>query len=252
MTTTAPREWDAASYDSLPLPHERWSARLLASLPLRGDEVVLDAGAGTGRDTAALLQRLPQGHVYAVDGSQAMLARLRDRLAAVPPERLTVLAADLRRPLRLPQPVDAVFSVATLHWLPDHPAVFARLRSVLRPGGPLAAEFGGSGNLATVDAALRDLGLPSVNGRLTFPTADSTREALASAGFADIDVRLQPDPVELQPAAQLEAFLGTVVLGTVLDPLPEAERPAVVRAVAERLPRPEVDYVRVQVRAVAA
>ena len=40
-----PREWDADSYDTLPLPHERWGQRLLATLPLRGDETVLDVGA---------------------------------------------------------------------------------------------------------------------------------------------------------------------------------------------------------------
>lgn len=76
-----PREWDARSYDALQLPHERWGRQLLATLPLRGDERVLDAGAGTGRDTELLLERLPGGHVVAVDGSAAMLARSRDRLA---------------------------------------------------------------------------------------------------------------------------------------------------------------------------
>ena len=71
-----PREWDAAAHDALPLPHEHWGRRLLEELPLRGDERVVDVGAGTGRDTEALLQRLPRGHVTAVDGSAAMLERL--------------------------------------------------------------------------------------------------------------------------------------------------------------------------------
>jgi hypothetical protein len=31
-----PREWDAAGYDALPLPHERWGRRLLDTLPLTG------------------------------------------------------------------------------------------------------------------------------------------------------------------------------------------------------------------------
>ena len=75
-----PREWDADGYDALPLPHERWGRRLLDTLPLTGDETVLDVGAGTGRDTAALLGRLPRGRVVAVDGSAAMLTRLRERL----------------------------------------------------------------------------------------------------------------------------------------------------------------------------
>jgi trans-aconitate 2-methyltransferase len=76
MPLVRPREWDAASYDPLPLPHERWGQRLLATLPLAGDETVLDVGAGTGRDTAALLDRLPRGRVVAVDGSAAMLEQI--------------------------------------------------------------------------------------------------------------------------------------------------------------------------------
>ena len=37
-----------------------------------------DIGAGTGRDAQQLLQVLPHGRVLAIDGSQQMLAQLRD------------------------------------------------------------------------------------------------------------------------------------------------------------------------------
>ncbi|HEX8497701.1 MAG TPA: class I SAM-dependent methyltransferase, partial [Actinomycetales bacterium] len=237
------------TYDALPLPHERWGRRLLASLDLRGDERVLDVGAGTGRDTAALLDRLPHGHVVAVDGSTAMLDRLRERLAGVGADRLTVVQSDLREQLVLEQPVDAVFSVATLHWLPDHGQVFRSLAGVMNPGGVLRAEWGGKGNLATLDAALVDLGLASVDDALRFADAEQTAERLAAAGFVDVHVELVADPALLEPGEQLETFLRTVVLGTVLDPLPEDERTEVVRQVAARLPRPEVDYVRLQASA---
>jgi trans-aconitate 2-methyltransferase len=244
-----PREWDATSYDTLPLPHERWGRRLLATLALRGDERVADVGAGTGRDTEALLERLPRGHVVAIDGSVAMLARLRDRLGTIGPDRLTVLHADLREPLVLPEPVDVAFSVATLHWLPDHEAVFRSLAAILRPGGVLRAEWGGAGNLASINAALVELGLTSVDDALQFANEEQTAARLAAAGFVDVQVELVPDPARLQPGAQLEAFLGTVVLGAVLDPLPEDQRPQVVRDVAARLARPEVDYVRLRAAA---
>lgn len=244
-----PREWDAASYDALPLPHERWGRRLLGTLALRGDERVADVGAGTGRDTEALLERLPGGHVVAIDGSVTMLARLRDRLGAVGPERLTVLHADLRESLTLPEPVDVAFSVATLHWLPDHESVFRSLAAILRPGGVLRAEWGGAGNLASIDAALVELGLAAVNDTLQFADAEQTAARLAAAGFVDIQVERVPDPARLQPGAQFEAFLSTVVLGAVLDPLPPDQRSTVVRDVAARLPRPEVDYVRLQAAA---
>ncbi|MFJ4655777.1 class I SAM-dependent methyltransferase [Nocardia sp. NPDC088792] len=244
-----PREWDATTYDALPLPHERWGRRLLTTLPLRGNETVLDIGAGTGRDTALLLDRLPDGHVIAVDGSTAMLARLRDRLADTAADRLTVLEANLNAPLHIDADIDAVFSVATLHWLPDHDAVFRSLAGVLRPGGILCAEWGGAGNLAGIEAALADIDLPALNGPCHFATAEDTARRLEAAGFVDIEVALVPDPAHLEPGAQLESFLSTVVLGAVLDPLPESERAGVVHAVATRLPEPVIDYVRLQASA---
>ncbi|HMA45848.1 MAG TPA: class I SAM-dependent methyltransferase [Frankiaceae bacterium] len=244
---TPPREWDAVAYDALPLPHERWGRGVLERLPLRGNERVLDVGAGTGRDTAALLQRLPRGHVVAVDASERMLTRLRARLPAEP--RLTVLHADLRAPLPLQVPVDAVFSVATLHWLPDHDGLFHRLADVMRPGALLRAEWGGAGNLANVEAALRSIGLSTIDDTLGFATAGQTARRLRGAGFVDVEVRTVADPARLAPGAQLEAFLGTVVLGAVLDPLPETDRAGVVREVAARLPAPQVDYVRLQASA---
>src|ERR1700753_2914910 len=106
-----PREWDAAGYAALPRPHERWGRQLLGTLPLTGDETVLDVGAGTGRDAAALLDRLPRGQAVAVGGAAAMLGplrgRLRDELARRPGSRLTVVQAILAEPLRLDHPVDA-------------------------------------------------------------------------------------------------------------------------------------------------
>ena len=245
----APREWDATAYDALPLPHERWAGGVLGPLALRGDERVLDVGAGTGRDTATLLERLPRGHVVAVDASTAMLARLRERLADAADDRLTVVRTDLRDPLVLDRPVDVVVSVATFHWLPDHPALFASLAGVLRPGGLLRAEWGGAGNLDALDAAVVRAGHEAVADALTFASAQETERALLDAGFVDVQVALVPDPAVLEPGEQLEAFLGTVVLGTVLDPLPPEERAGVVRAVARELDEPVVDYVRLQVSA---
>ena len=147
-------EWDARSYDALPLPHEHWGATAIAQLRLNGDETVLDLGCGTGRDAEHLLTLLPHGHVVVVDGSRRMLSELRGRLADNL-DRVTVLHADLRQPLHLPQLVDAAVSVATLHWLPDHAAVFRTVAAALCPGGQFIAECGGHGNIETFRTALR-------------------------------------------------------------------------------------------------
>jgi trans-aconitate 2-methyltransferase len=162
------REWDATTYDSLPLPHVRWGRQTLERFSFAGDETVLEAGCGTGRDTEALLDALPRGRVIAVDGSARMLERLRERLAGRL-DRVEAIQADLTRPLPISAPADAAFSVATFHWIHDHDALFAGIARALRPGARFVADCGGKGNVAVVRAAVEDvLGGPPTSG--TSPT----------------------------------------------------------------------------------
>ena len=80
------RDWDASTYERVSDPQVAWAVAVLDRLPLDGDETVLDAGCGSGRVTEMLLERLPRGHVVAVDASASMVdqarARLGDRAAA--------------------------------------------------------------------------------------------------------------------------------------------------------------------------
>jgi len=230
-------------------------AAVVARLDLSGDERVLDAGCGSGRVTELLLERLPDGRVVALDASQSMLTEARRRLAPhlgdgnadgdPDPDRVTFVRADLGEPL--PPGLgsfDAVLSTAVFHWVRDHDALFRHLAAVLRPGGQLVAQCGGAGNTATVLAALEQLGAASV---WNFATPEQTALRLAAAGFADAEVWLQPEPVVLEPGEPLETYLATVVLPAHLAAMPAAERPAFVRAVAARLPGPELDYVRLNI-----
>jgi len=243
-----PREWDARTYDSLPLPHLGWGRRTLARLPLGGGERVLDAGCGTGRDTAGLLDRLPSGSVVALDGSARMLDRLRERLAGRL-DRVEVVPADLTAPpLPFEGEVDAVFSVAAFHWIEDHAALFRTLAARMRPGARLVSDCGGRGNIAAVNAAVAEV-RGTAPGGWEFAGVEDTRQRLAAAGFTDIEVALRPDPARFAPGEQLEAFLATVILGAELDALPEDEHEPFVKAVAGRLAEPVVDYVRLEITA---
>ena len=244
-------EWDARSYDALPLPHKRWGPAAIARLRLAGDETVADLGAGTGRDAQQLLAVLPRGRVLAIDGSQQMLAQLRDRLAGQL-DRVQVLQADLREPLPATEPVDAVLSVATLHWLPDHAQVFGSVARMLRPGGQFVAEAGGLGNIAGVRAVLGELGADDGRDIWNFAGAAETRARLAAAGFTGIEVGLVPDPAWLRVGGPAGGVPGH------RHPRCAPARPAArrrqpfVRAVAGRLDEPVVDYVRLQIRATRA
>src|SRR5215218_7990587 len=150
------REWDAPAYDRLNAPMNERGNDAVARLELRGDETVLDAGCGTGEVTATLLERLPDGRVIALDGSQQMLDAARERFAD--DARVSFVHADLGEPLPLGAPVDAIVSTSTFHWVPDHEALFRHLAAVVRPGGQLVVDCGGAGNIAGVLEVLRELG----------------------------------------------------------------------------------------------
>jgi len=242
---SSPREWDASTYDRVSAPQETWGREVLERLDLQGDERVLDAGCGTGRVTALLAERLPRGRVLAVDGSEAMVAETRRRLGG----RVEAFASDLLD-LELAEPVDAILSTATFHWIADHDGLFARLYAALKPGGRLVAQCGGAGNAQNVQDAIAAVPHPALRGWAgpwNFATPAETAERLRRAGFTDVWTWLQPWPVQPDDP---RAFLATAILGAHLDRLPEADREPYLDAVLARLPEPvTADYVRLNLLA---
>ena len=255
------REWNAVEYEDLSSPQTRWGAEFLARLEVRGDEAALDAGCGTGKVTALLLEKLPRGTVLAVDASGAMVGATRERFAGEPrarAERQDLLGLELKAP------VDLVFSTATFHWIRDHRRLFGNLAGALKPGGRLAAQCGGAGNISRATRATR-----KVMGRGRFRPffegwdddknyagAGETRERLEAAGFDDIDVWLHGEPTRFGSVGELARFLATVVLGGHLERLPEGEREAFAGAVAEEIVAedgdPLLNYVRLNMVATRA
>ena len=239
------RDWDARTYDRVADPMTRWGLDTLDRLPLTGDERVLDAGCGTGRVTESLVERLPSGHVVALDGSPSMITGARERLARFG-QRVTYVVADLGQPLPIDGPVDAILSTATFHWVPDHDALFANLAAVLRPGGRLVAQCGGAGNIASVQRVLAGIG-DGWLGAVHFETPLDTTARLDAAGFVDIECWLTDEPTRFEPGEPFETYLRTVVLGAHVERLPEVDRRPFVRAVADGLGEPVIDYVRLNI-----
>lgn len=241
----SPRDWDATTYDRVSAPQQRWAAEQLGRLELRGDEVVLDAGCGSGKVTLELADRVPRGTVYAVDAAPSMVAHTQEALG----DRAIALCQDLVD-LALPEPVDVVFSNATFHWIPDHDALFAALERNMKPAGRLVAQCGGKGNIDAFrrisnDVADEEPFAPYFAGWTrpwNYATAEETAERLRRAGFTDVSCWLEDRPTEL---AEPRSFVATVCLVRHLDPLPEDLRDRFIDTVLERVEAPVVlDYVR--------
>ena len=242
------RDWDAATYDAISDPQFGWALEQLERLPLEGDEVVLDAGCGSGRVTAVLADRLPRGRVYGVDASEAMVEHARAALG----DRATVLCQDLVE-LKLPDPLNAVFSNATFHWIHDHDALFAALHRAMKPGARLVAQCGGRGNIdafrVAADAVAAEEPFAPYFAEWKRPwnyAGDrETAVRLERAGFTDVVTWLEPKRVEPE-----RAFVENVCLIRHLDPLPEELREPFVDRVLERVDDPLVlDYVRLNMTA---
>jgi trans-aconitate 2-methyltransferase len=240
-------EWDARTYDRVADPMHAWGLEVLERLPLAGDERLLDAGCGSGRVTEALAERLPNGHVVALDASPAMLEEARRRLARFG-ERVTYLQADLGRPLPIEPPVDAILSTATFHWVPDHDALFRNLAAVIRPGGRLVAQCGGVGNIESVRRIARMVG-DGFDAERNFATPLATAARLEAAGFGTVEVWLTDEPTRLERGEPLETYLATVCLREHIARLPAEDRAAYVAEVAGRMPEPVLDYVRLNILA---
>jgi trans-aconitate 2-methyltransferase len=177
-----------------------------------------------------------------------------EHTAAALGDRVTALCQDLVE-LSLPEPVDAVFSNATFHWIHDHDTLFAALHRTMKPGGQLVAQCGGRGNIDAFRTLADDVAgeqpfapyFADWKRPWNYATDAETAERLERAGFVDVQTWLEPKPVTL---ADPRPFIQTVCLVRHLDPLPEDLRGPFVDRVLERSGEPFVlEYVRLNMTA---
>ena len=239
--------WDASTYDRSSEPQQEWASDVLRRLEgIAPDATVLDIGCGTGRVTEALLALVPQGRVRALDASAEMVALARRRLG----DRAEVWRQDVLD-LDLDEPVDAIMSTATFHWVTDHDRLWARVARALRPGGVLEVQCGGRGNIDRVREVIEAVA-PDVAPQLAgwspwnFAGPEETERRLEQAGFTSIRCWLQERPTSPD---DVDAFVRTSILPAHLDRLTEEQREPFAAAVVARVQLP-LDYVRLNVSAV--
>jgi SAM-dependent methyltransferase len=212
---------------------------------------VIDIGCGCGDTTLDLAARVtPGGQVLALDISQPMLARARERSQGGPPARFVLADATVYD--FEPGWADLATSRFGVMFFADPARSFANLRKGLKPGARLAfvcwreAKQNPWMTLPLREARKHAPPLPETNpedpGPFAFADDQRVRRILSAAGFTDIDVA--PRDLELDVAigrgldAAVASSLGIGPTSRILDGQPEAVRAAAAadirKALAER------------------
>ena len=221
--------WTSESYRQNAAFVPALGAAVFELLEPRPGERILDIGCGEGSLTERIVAS--GADVVGIDASEAMIVAARARGLDA---RLMNAEA-----LRFDGEFDAVFSNAALHWVRNHDAMLDGVHRALKPAGRFVAEFGGHGNLAAIQVAIRSTlahrGWPT-NIRRYYATEREYAERLIEHGFAVRQISLTPRPTPLPTG--IRGWLETFERAT-LDSIPHGERESFVREV-ETLLRPEV------------
>lgn len=237
MSTPPPAEphtWDSERYDRDFAFVAAYGETILGWLDPRPGERILDLGCGTGDLTARIVAT--GATVVGLDADDAMAEAFRARLPDVP---LVVHDAQLPWPSTRPmdEPFDAIFSNAALHWMPQADAVARSMAAALRPDGRLAAELGGTGNVAVVQAAATEaadsMGLAPPRWERYYPSAGQYAAVLERSGFEVRQLELTDRPTRLTGPDGLADWYRVFARGA-LGHLQPDEREMVVAGAVER------------------
>jgi len=172
-------DWSARQYLKFEDERTRPPRDLLAQIPVTDPKRVVDLGCGPGNSTELLIARFADAEVVGVDSSPDMLRQARERLP-----RHSFVQGDLSTWLP-DKPTDLLFGNAVFQWVPDHPAVLARLLQSLPKGGVLAVQM--PDNMREPALMLMEKVASSGPWAATLAEVDATRkDLLRPEGYYDL------------------------------------------------------------------
>lgn len=254
-TTPTEKAWDPEKYDGKHSFVWKYGLGVVELLAPKPGERILDIGCGTGHLTNSLA--LAGAVVVGIDTSLAMIEQARQKYPSVRFE-----LGD-GTDFEFPEPFDAVFSNAAIHWMKDQDKVARCIWRALKPGGRFVAEFGGKGNIRALHSGIRQeveaagyFGGDADYYRY-YPSIGEYSALLESVGFR-VTYALhfeRPTPLEGGDAG-LRNWIG-VFADNFLSRVPADKRDSVIASVEDRLRHQlyhdgtwHADYRRIRISAV--
>jgi len=147
------------------------------AMPLRRSMTALEYGAGTGLLSFCLRDTL--GAITLADSSAGMRAVAERKIAAANEKQMRVIDLDLMRDAVPGERYDLVFSMMTLHHVPDLRRGLAAFHELLNEGGYLC--------IADLDAEDGSFHGPEIDVHHGFERS-ALGKALATVGFVDVAI----------------------------------------------------------------
>ncbi|MFO7642166.1 MAG: class I SAM-dependent methyltransferase [Candidatus Competibacteraceae bacterium] len=179
MSATLSFDDKALTWDADPVKQERAlavAAALRQRIPLSTTWQALEYGCGTGLLSFALQADL--GEVTLGDSSPGMLTVLEEKIGAAGLTHLHPLALDLTTDPLPAERYDLIYTLMTLHHVPDTVRLLRDFHTLLRPGGWL-----GIADLDQEDGSFHGAGFTGHNGF----NREALRAQLFSIGFNRVD-----------------------------------------------------------------
>ncbi|HEY6885222.1 MAG TPA: class I SAM-dependent methyltransferase [Nitrososphaeraceae archaeon] len=239
--------WDALTYDQVSrLVQYRWGQQVIKWRKWRGNEIVMDAGCGSGLLTKQLAKEVPRGKLYAVDIDSNMIKQAKRNLKSF--DNIEIIQSSFTD-VNVPKRMDVIFSNSALHWVQDHRKAFQNFWQMLKPmnsndisdinvssdsnnntdssSGQLLIQCGGYGNLQEIIAILeRITELDHFKEHFAdwkqpwyFAKAEDTSKLLEEIGYVNTKVFYSDDGVTLPNQRIYSKFVKTVVMKSYLDHL---------------------------------
>jgi trans-aconitate methyltransferase len=217
--------WTSDTYQTHAAYVPALGAAVLALLNPQRGERILDLGCGEGSLTEKIVAA--GASVVGIDASEEMVAAAKAR--GLDARMITAEQLPFEREF------DAVFSNAVLHWVRDHDAMLAGVHRALKPHGRFVAEFGGHGNIAAIQVAIRSVLAhrrwdTNIHRYYATPTEYSAR--LQEHGFTVPQIDLIPRPTPLPTG--MRGWLETFERAT-LDRIPHGQRESFITEVEDLL-----------------
>ena len=223
--------WDTELYEAKHNFVWKFGEGVLDLLDPKAGERILDVGCGTGHLTQTIAER--GATVVGFDSSPEMIGQARQNFP-----RLQFILGDAAE-MEFRSEFDAVFSNAALHWMKNASQVAKGMADALKPGGRLAIEFGGKGNIAAIENAIESVlaryhGTAMPESRTYFPSVSEYTTVLENWGLDVRYAHLFDRPTPLTGEHGMEDWIRQFK-SYYFEPLPPEQRKRALSEVMEEL-----------------